>query len=177
MKTLVQIVFFLTACAAFPYHANSQSWQSLSFEMHIDDEDRDKEIDYSFDSIAIFYSGAGAPNLMLSCSERRGITVAFGLVDLNFRDVLGQTTGRTRSTTVKLLIDGKRTTGVETVYLPTMNLVEPILQKHGRMVFNSVIRNQDVTLTVPGKGNFTYDMPAIDDAFRWFVRSCPVTRK
>lgn len=161
-------------CAAW---AQAQGWQAMNFVMNIDGEDRDKEVDYSFDNVSVYYVGNGAPNLMLTCSERRGITVAFGLTDLDFRTQLGKQTSKTRSITVRFRIDGKRTSGIEATHLPTLDVVEPFLQKHGRMVFNSVVREVPVTLSVPGKGDFTYTMPPVDDVFRQFVRTCPVTAR
>ena len=155
--------------------AFAEGWKFMSYTMGIDGEDRDDFIDYSFDNLSVYYDGNGSPNLMLTCSERRGITVAFGLEDLDFEETLGKVTSKTRTVDVKFLIDGKRTTGITSAHLPTLKIVEPFEKRPGRMVFNSVVKKVPVELSVPGKGKFTYQTPPVDDVFKHFVKNCPVT--
>ncbi|MEL7547907.1 MAG: hypothetical protein AAGJ84_14740, partial [Pseudomonadota bacterium] len=153
----------------------AEGWVLLRKNYYIDGADRDSIVDYTLRTQSVFYRGEGVANLMLTCSDRSGLMVSFGLDDIDFEARTLDTTGRIRRVRIKLLIDDDRSSGIQSVHLPTLKVVEPIAMTPARKVFNSVVRQVPVELSMPGKGKFTYTLPPIDDAFRRFANSCAVT--
>ena len=151
----------------------SEGWSSL--RPAADQETDSTEAETGSKNVGVFYRSEGSPNFMLTCTESDGLRVSFGLEDTDFREAALTPTSRFRRIRVKLQIDGERTTGIQSVYLPTLKILDPQGESPARKIFNSVIRQVPVELSVPGKGTFTYTLPAVDDAFRQFAKSCTVT--
>lgn len=153
--------------------ANADGWFPLRTNFPIDDADRDGVVDYMLRTESVYYRSEGDVNLMLTCSDRNGLMVSFGLENIDFKKRMMDVTGRARLVRIKLLIDGDRSSAIRSVYLPTLKVVEPTSTMPARKVFNSVIKQVPVEITMPGKGKFTYTPPPTDDTFRQFAKSCP----
>lgn len=175
MLTLrLALVIWLTLSA--PFVAAAEGWTSLRPTDDAEVVDT-TDAEPTSGNVGVFYRSEGNPNLMLTCTETEGLRVSFGLEDIDFRTAALTATSRFRRVRVKLLIDGEETTGIQSVYLPSLKVLDPQREVPARKVFNSVVRQVPIELSMPGKGKFTYTLPAVDDAFRDFANSCSVTSR
>ena len=155
--------------------AHADTWQYFAYNMQIDDFDRDKEFDYEFQGVIVYYPGQGQSNFMLDCSSHRGLRVAFGLNDTDFHSTFGKQTGKVRVTVFNMEIGEQAYRSMKAVYLPTFKVTEALEQAPARRVYNAIVKNQRITAQVSGKGKKTYTPPPVDSAFKTFVKNCPVT--
>lgn len=175
MPQIVRSLAFSLCAALATLPAAADGWILLRQNYNNDGADRDGIVDYTLRTQSVFYLSEGEANLMLTCSDRSGLMVSFGLDDIDFETRTMDTTSRIRRVRIRLLINGDRSSGIQSVHLPTLDVVEPIATTPARKVFNSVVQQVPVEVSMPGKGKFTYTLPPIDDAFRRFAKSCSAT--
>lgn len=124
----------------------------------------------------VFAQDVGGPSLSLVCSDRFGVQAFLYLNGSETGELnIGRRT-RLNSRNVEIASESTAAKSASWGYIRPSKLLISSKSWQGRRLFNSVVKGEPVTLSISRIGDYTLEMPAVDEQFTAFANSCDATK-
>ena len=120
---------------------------------------------------------SSVPGVAFICSSENGLKAVASLNEGDLKEKLLDPTDRIKTRSVTLLIDGERVSRETWLFKPDVQTVQPLQPSTNKTIYNAIILGQTVTVKLGSRDPVELTLPAIDDEFRAFAASCPITKR
>ena len=131
--------------------------------------------DFQFDKVYVIAQSQQGPTLILSCSERFGLSASILLGDVSIQEVLEPARRRVRARSVSVYAGEAKPRRANWAYERRTKSLQTVKQWQAARIYNAVVTGNTLHLDIERIGKRSLSLPAIDDDFRKFNSGCPAT--
>lgn len=117
------------------------------------------------------YSETEGGTALLTCNGDGQMTAILSQVTSDFPALMAKSAPYRRSVDVELRT-ADRETKDRWISAPAINTIISVSHGNGAKIFNAVIRGEALTVLVEGKDFVSLQLPAVDDSFKAFAKTC-----
>jgi len=117
------------------------------------------------------YSETDTGTALLTCNGDGQFTAIISQVTENFPETMKKAAPYRRSVDVSVSTPDRQTDG-KWVSIPAIDTIISASHSNAAKIFNAVVRGEALDVDVEGKDFVALQLPAVDDAFKAFAKTC-----
>ncbi|MEM1391451.1 MAG: hypothetical protein AAGG45_10255 [Pseudomonadota bacterium] len=117
------------------------------------------------------YSETAQGTALLTCDAEGKMTAILSQITSNFAETLEKQAPYRRAVDVEISTP-ERYSEATWVSLPAIKTIVSSTHSVGARIFNTVVREEPIEVKVDGKDFVSLDLPAADDSFKAFAKTC-----
>lgn len=120
----------------------------------------------------LFAKDANGASIALTCSDSLGVQATVYLDGNEIDQLTVKTPGRLATRRVTLDTDSTEPRSGRWIYIRSGRTLISAEAWQGKRIYNAVVTNSPISMSVRRVGDFSLELPAIDDNFRSFSSMC-----
>ena len=174
MNRLFRYVALLVVSGPLAGAAFAGAWEVQRFTQEYDKQGSATE-DFVYSGVLLRTTDTTKPELRFGCSKRYGLTATVTFEPIAEKKPDKNSRVKMRTKRANLKIEGQEPEHALWTVVKETRTVQARSSKTAAMMYNAAVMGKSITIDEPYKSEVTLELPAPDEDFNVFVRSCHVT--
>lgn len=153
-----------------PAAGQGSDWQ---LQNRIVDVSLSAKRDFRYERVEVFAVSEEGPTVVLSCSERFGLSALIVLKEISIEEIFSPERRRMKGRSVSIHAGDAAPKRSNWAYERKSKSLQSIKKWQAARVYNAVVTQDVLHLNVSKLGKHSFTLPAINDDFRKFKSVCP----